>query len=101
MQLARIHIGTQTTDVIGLVAGNAVQPLATEGKFQSLADLLESPDVTKSVESLSPRGPKLPLDSVSLLAPIDRQEVWAAGVTYRRSKVARMEESESAATFYD
>ena len=32
---------------------------------------------------------------------IDRQEVWAAGVTYRRSQVARMEESQGAATFYD
>jgi 2-dehydro-3-deoxy-D-arabinonate dehydratase len=101
MQLAKLRIGTQTSDVIGLVTGNAVQPLTTDGKFQSLADLLESTDVVKAVESLSPRGPKLPLDSVTLLAPIDRQEVWAAGVTYRRSKVARMEESESAATFYD
>jgi 2-dehydro-3-deoxy-D-arabinonate dehydratase len=27
--------------------------------------------------------------------------VWAAGVTYQRSKVARMEESEGAARFYD
>jgi 2-dehydro-3-deoxy-D-arabinonate dehydratase len=36
-----------------------------------------------------------------LLAPIDHQEVWAAGVTYLRSKVARMEESEGAARFYD
>jgi 2-dehydro-3-deoxy-D-arabinonate dehydratase len=35
------------------------------------------------------------------LAPLDRQEVWAAGVTYRRSKVARMEESETAASVYD
>jgi 2-dehydro-3-deoxy-D-arabinonate dehydratase len=36
-----------------------------------------------------------------LLAPIEQQEVWAAGVTYLRSKVARMEESEGAARFYD
>jgi 2-dehydro-3-deoxy-D-arabinonate dehydratase len=35
----------------------------------------------------------LPLASVSLKAPIDRQEVWAAGVTYLRSRDARMEES--------
>jgi 2-dehydro-3-deoxy-D-arabinonate dehydratase len=41
------------------------------------------------------------LDQVALLPPIDRQEVWAAGVTYKRSKTARMEESESAATLYD
>ena len=35
------------------------------------------------------------------MAPIDQQEVWAAGVTYRRSQVARMEESQGAASFYD
>ena len=37
------------------------------------------------------------------LVPIGSQEVWAAGVTYLRSKVARMEESKESggATFYD
>lgn len=38
-----------------------------------------------------------------LMAPIDGQEVWAAGVTYYRSRNARMEESKSAGggDFYD
>lgn len=38
-----------------------------------------------------------------LLPPIGSQEVWAAGVTYVRSKTARMEESEkpSSSDFYD
>ena len=38
-----------------------------------------------------------------LLAPIESQEVWAAGVTYLRSRDARMEESKDAGggTFYD
>jgi 2-dehydro-3-deoxy-D-arabinonate dehydratase len=37
------------------------------------------------------------------LAPIDDQEVWAAGVTYYRSRTARMAESEVAGggSFYD
>lgn len=37
------------------------------------------------------------------LAPIGRQEVWAAGVTYYRSRTARIEESKSAGggDFYD
>jgi 2-dehydro-3-deoxy-D-arabinonate dehydratase len=35
----------------------------------------------------------IPLTSVALKAPIDHQEVWAAGVTYLRSRDARMEES--------
>lgn len=39
----------------------------------------------------------------ALLAPIGTQEVWAAGVTYYRSRNARMEESKDAGggTFYD
>ncbi|HYK90977.1 MAG TPA: fumarylacetoacetate hydrolase family protein [Acidobacteriota bacterium] len=38
-----------------------------------------------------------------LLPPIGRQEVWAAGVTYFRSRSARMEEAKSAGggSFYD
>lgn len=38
-----------------------------------------------------------------VLAPIVSQEVWAAGVTYYRSRTARMEESEEAGggSFYD
>ena len=38
-----------------------------------------------------------------LLAPIGSQEIWAAGVTYMRSKSARMEESKDAGggNFYD
>ncbi|HEV8586653.1 MAG TPA: fumarylacetoacetate hydrolase family protein [Methylomirabilota bacterium] len=36
-----------------------------------------------------------------LLPPLDLQEVWAAGVTYERSRVARMEETAGAEDFYD
>src|SRR5688572_26190263 len=38
---------------------------------------------------------------VKVLPPLDRQEVWASGVTYLRSKAARMEESKAGADFYD
>ena len=39
----------------------------------------------------------------SLRAPLGNQEIWAAGVTYLRSKTARMEESKDVGggTFYD
>jgi 2-dehydro-3-deoxy-D-arabinonate dehydratase len=42
-------------------------------------------------------------DPQGLLAPIQNQEVWAAGVTYLRSKDARMEEAREAGggNFYD
>ncbi len=42
-------------------------------------------------------------DANALRAPLDSQEIWAAGVTYLRSKTARMAESKDAGggTFYD
>jgi 2-dehydro-3-deoxy-D-arabinonate dehydratase len=51
------------------------------------------------LSSLSPISPR----SAELVAPIGTQEVWAAGVTYFRSRDARMEESKSAGggDFYD
>jgi len=39
--------------------------------------------------------PTVAPDANSLLPPLDAQEVWAAGVTYYRSRNARMEESKS------
>jgi 2-dehydro-3-deoxy-D-arabinonate dehydratase len=41
--------------------------------------------------------------AAGVLAPISKQEVWAAGVTYYRSRGARMEESKDAGggSFYD
>ncbi len=41
------------------------------------------------------------LADARLLAPVDEQEVWAAGVTYKRSEEARKRESVGAARFYD
>lgn len=43
------------------------------------------------------------LQTQTTLAPVESQEIWAAGVTYLRSKVARMEESKASGgdTFYD
>ncbi|MFC4096930.1 fumarylacetoacetate hydrolase family protein [Euzebyella saccharophila] len=43
------------------------------------------------------------IEDESLLKPMGSQEIWASGVTYMRSKTARMEESKKAGggTFYD
>ncbi|MEM7655004.1 MAG: fumarylacetoacetate hydrolase family protein [Bacteroidota bacterium] len=38
---------------------------------------------------------------LGVLPPIGQQEVWASGVTYFRSREARMEESDHGADFYD
>lgn len=45
---------------------------------------------------LAMRGPAVPFDPATALAPIMSQEVWAAGVTYYRSRDARMRESQDA-----
>jgi 2-dehydro-3-deoxy-D-arabinonate dehydratase len=68
----------------------------------SLADLLHSPDPVAAARTRIDRNtPPEPLGHQQFLAPVDRQEIWAAGVTYKRSKVAREEESRGAAQFYD
>ena len=50
------------------------------------------------VRTLAPAHVPVPS---SPLMPIGTQEIWAAGVTYQRSKVARMEESVAAKSAYD
>ncbi len=59
--------------------------------------------VQKEIYGLEPIGDAEWMLEKELLAPVGTQEVWAAGVTYLRSKVARMEESKESggATFYD
>jgi 2-dehydro-3-deoxy-D-arabinonate dehydratase len=64
--------------------------------------LLESENFLAEIKRiLHPQLPQLALSEVRLLSPVDRQEVWAAGVTYLRSKTARMEESDFSANAYD
>lgn len=59
--------------------------------------------IRKAVESLPSSATRAHPTREELLAPVDHQEVWAAGVTYLRSRTARMEESEAAGggSFYD
>ena len=87
----------------GCLEDEVVRPIPLDGhRYRSLSDLLETDDPMSEIGFLvDQQAEPFPLAEVTLLAPIDRQEVWAAGVTYRRSKAARMEESESAASCYD
>jgi 2-dehydro-3-deoxy-D-arabinonate dehydratase len=70
-----------------LADGLTVETLLGRGE-RSLAAALENDRSGRSV----PAGSRL-------LAPIDSQEVWAAGVTYERSRDARMEESAEASVY--
>jgi len=70
--------------------------------INQLQALLEEEDLAARLSQLSRADlPRLPLAEVQLCAPVERQEVWAAGVTYLRSKTARMEESDFSANAYD
>jgi 2-dehydro-3-deoxy-D-arabinonate dehydratase len=87
---------------VGILENEVIVPLnLPSGPAATLADLLESETPRESIEWLRMSDLKLPLAKATLLPPIDRQEVWAAGVTYKRSRTARMEESEAAASCYD
>jgi len=82
--------------------GNRPGSVTTLPGSPALADLLALP-VSELRELLSVSGgEQMPLESVELLAPVDgRTEVWAAGVTYERSRDARIDESEQSADVYD
>ena len=65
--------------------------------------LFSSDDPLEYVQSRYLSGNAAEIPSGSLMPPIGHQEIWAAGVTYFRSRDARMEESESSGgdRFYD
>ncbi len=55
----------------------------------------------REIEGIAPNGDLTSIESAEV--PMDSQEIWASGVTYKRSKDARMEESRKSGgdTFYD
>ena len=68
-------------------------------------DVFMADDPAKLVRTEMASGVAVPVpdDSQPYQPPIGSQEVWAAGVTYYRSRVARMDESKGAgaSVFYD
>ena len=98
MQLAKVRTAAGAVQ-FGAVANGRFHAFAWPA---TLGDLLAAPDpeVQAAIQlAANPAG--VPLADVTLLPPVDRQEIWAAGVTYKRSKIARQEESAGAASFYD
>jgi 2-dehydro-3-deoxy-D-arabinonate dehydratase len=79
-----------------------------DGRFYPVAvknwdELLSSTHLHALVRAAIVGGGVGSLDASTILAPIVSQEVWAAGVTYYRSRSARIEESKDAGggDFYD
>ncbi len=101
MKLCRFTSGSEAVR-IGLVETEAtIKDLSAAG-ITCLENLLEDENRVEHLNELEKMDlPRVAMDEAGLLAPIERQEVWAAGVTYLRSKKARMEESDFSAMAYD
>ncbi len=94
-----VFTGIDGNRYLAVEQGDALADLS-RSDLPTLAALLGLPraEIGRRLEwALSSAGR---VDRARLTAPIDRQEVWAAGVTYRRSRDARMAES-TEASIYD
>lgn len=85
---------------VGLAVDETTLADLTSEGIRTITELLEDADCVARVEALA-NLPTVLLAEVTLLTPVEQQEVWAAGVTYLRSKTARMEESDFSASAYD
>jgi 2-dehydro-3-deoxy-D-arabinonate dehydratase len=87
---------------IGLVWDDSTLIDLTPAGVTHLQSILENDNPVAELSRIAKQNlPHVGLAEVQLCAPVERQEVWAAGVTYLRSKTARMEESDFSATAYD
>src|SRR5436309_6790491 len=100
---------------LGFIEGSTVYDLAAAEReiFGSFSGLLgrahldalvsQAAEKARSVTGLSYPDLDVAPDPAKphLLPPLTKQEVWAAGVTYLRSRDARMEESKDGGSFYD
>jgi 2-dehydro-3-deoxy-D-arabinonate dehydratase len=86
-------------------AGGAV--LEHDGAYVRLTEtwdaLVNHSALLDHLRGAAARGPREARLEGPVLAPADGQEVWGAGVTYDRSRTARIDESQGAggASFYD
>jgi 2-dehydro-3-deoxy-D-arabinonate dehydratase len=99
MQLCKVRRTTGET-AVGIVHNGTVR--FPRGEAKTLSDFLHAADPAALLAScFDANDTGVPLESVRLAPPLDEQEVWAAGVTYKRSREARERESAGAARFYD
>lgn len=100
MQLAQVRYKDRKR--VGVVTGHELQllPRRKQGGLR-LSEILHSKNPAKTVQKLLGKSKTVEQSAVAWLPPINQQEVWAAGVTYKRSETARKEESKGAARFYN
>lgn len=102
MRICQFTTDADSNPRFGVITGDVVVDVAAAGGPASLTEALtlDRQAMMTALASAASAGAGVPLTSVALAAPIDAQEVWAAGVTYLRSRNARMEES-SQSDVYD
>ena len=87
---------------VGLIREDQTVLDLTAIGIERVTTLLETEEPTRMLDNLATKNsPACRIADVTLLTPVERQEVWAAGVTYLRSKKARMDESDFSASAYD
>ena len=85
----------------GVVVDTGEEILQIDEKWDSI---IGESNLTKEIDEMISRGEKQQTFNINdALVPVYSQEVWAAGVTYYRSRDARMAESEKSGgdSFYD
>ncbi|MED7926172.1 fumarylacetoacetate hydrolase family protein [Nonomuraea sp. LP-02] len=99
MHIVRFVSPLTGADAVGVDDGEHVTELSG---VTTVGELLRLPATELRERVTAPDGARHPSAEVRRLAPVDgRMEVWAAGVTYRRSREARVLESERAADVYE
>ncbi|MEU9239376.1 fumarylacetoacetate hydrolase family protein [Streptomyces sp. NPDC048385] len=98
MQIVRVRFSDGSPVRSAVLTGRGLHPLPV-GFHELLAG--SAAELRTAVESAVAADP-VPTSAARLRAPVGGlTEVWAAGVTYQRSRQARMEESEKEADIYD
>ena len=96
------------TPQLGAIRDDGVHPIAGSTLAGLLAELEAAPEaVVRRLEGATRGTPACGWTALQegsatgyrLLAPLDEQEVWAAGVTYQRSAQAREEESKQSGIY--
>jgi 2-dehydro-3-deoxy-D-arabinonate dehydratase len=105
MQLCKVQRPGSAV-AVGALDGTAVRlfHLSEPGGPRTLSDVLHADNPAAVAQALLANSrEEVAADAVKFLPPLDAQEVWAAGVTYVRSKDARERESAptGGARFYD
>lgn len=101
MPLCSYQIGAYEKSRFGLIDGDQVIDIEAAGGPATLGAALQlsKADFEATFAQLRKSDRRTALAEVSLRAPIDWQELWCAGVTYKRSRDARMEESQEKSVY--